>query len=172
MVTGGVRRVYSVRGTNESAVTDHERCTFESFVQWAEPRLRRALVAAYGADRGREATAEALAYAWEHWNELGEVDNVTGLLYRVGQSRTRQRKRRPLFAAPMQPEPWFEPTLVSALEALTDRQRSAVVLIHGFGWTLREVAECTGVKVTTVQNHLERGLAKLRTKMKVVDSRV
>jgi len=27
---------------------------------------------------------------------------------------------------------------------------------------LREVAELTGTKVTTVQNHLERGLAKLR----------
>jgi DNA-directed RNA polymerase specialized sigma24 family protein len=153
-------------------VTDHERCTFEVFVQSAEPRLRRALVAAYGADRGREATAEALAYAWEYWNELQEVNNVTGFLYRVGQSRTRQRKRRPLFAAPNQPEPWFEPSLASALEELTDAQRSAVVLIHGFGWTLREVAECTGVKVTTVQNHLERGLKKLRMKMKVEKSDV
>ena len=148
-------------------MTDDERCTFESFVRRVEPRLRRALVAAYGADRGYEATAEALAYAWEHWNELGEVDNVTGLLYRVGQSRTRERKRRALFAPPNQPEPWFEPALALALERLTEAQRSAVVLVHGFGWTLREVAECTGVKVTTVQNHLERGLLKVRTTMKV-----
>jgi DNA-directed RNA polymerase specialized sigma24 family protein len=136
-------------------VTNHERCTFEVFVQRVEPRLRRALVAAYGPDRGYEATAEALAYAWEHWDGLGEVENVTGLLYRVGQSRTRSRKRRALFSTPTQSEPWFE------------AQRSAVVLVHGFNWTLREVGECTGVKVTTVQNHLERGLAKLRKVMKV-----
>lgn len=153
-------------------MTDAERCTFESFVQSAEPRLRRALVAAYGTDRGSEATAEALAYAWEHWNELAEVDNVTGLLYRVGQSRTRPRKHRPLFAPPNQPEPWFEPTLAAALEGLTEAQRSAVVLIHGFGWTFREVAELTGVRITTVQNHLERGPKKLQSKMKAVESDV
>jgi len=40
---------------------------FELFALDVEPRLRRALVAAYGSDRGREAAAEALAYAWEHW---------------------------------------------------------------------------------------------------------
>jgi len=34
--------------------------------------------------------------------------------------------------------------------------------VHGFGWTLREVAELTGTSVSTVQNHLERGLAHLR----------
>ena len=40
---------------------------FESFVLAVEPRLRAALVARFGADVGREATAEALAFAWERW---------------------------------------------------------------------------------------------------------
>jgi hypothetical protein len=40
---------------------------FAEFFAIAEPKLRRALVAAYGVDRGREAAAEALTYAWEHW---------------------------------------------------------------------------------------------------------
>jgi len=39
---------------------------FEGFVRESEPRLRRALVAAYGFEEGRDATAEALAYGWEH----------------------------------------------------------------------------------------------------------
>ena len=39
---------------------------FETFFAETEPRLRRALVAAYGPERGRDAAAEALAYAWEH----------------------------------------------------------------------------------------------------------
>jgi hypothetical protein len=66
----------------------------EAFFAEAEPRLRRAFVAAYGTQRGYEATAEALAYGWEHWRRIRSLDNPLGYLYRVGQSRT--RPRRPL----------------------------------------------------------------------------
>jgi hypothetical protein len=31
-----------------------------------------------------------------------------------------------------------------------------VVLVHGYGYTLREVAELTAIRPTTVQNHLSR----------------
>jgi hypothetical protein len=65
---------------------------FEDFFAVAEPRLRRALVAAYGIERGREAAAEALAYGWEHWSKVRAMKNPTGYLYRVGQSRSRARK--------------------------------------------------------------------------------
>jgi RNA polymerase sigma factor (sigma-70 family) len=58
----------------------------------------------------------------------------------------------------------------TALESLTHRQRLAVVLVYGYGWQLREVAETCGLAVTTVQNHLERGLAKLRTALEVFES--
>jgi DNA-directed RNA polymerase specialized sigma24 family protein len=148
-------------------VTENVDSDFRLFMQRAEPRLRRALVAAYGAERGREATAEALAYAWEHWENVETMANATGYLYRVGQSRTRERLKRPLFVRPEHPEPWFEPSLAPALEKLTERQRVAVVLVHGFGWTMREVAESTDVRVTSVQNHLERGMQKLRAALKV-----
>ena len=148
-------------------MTENADSEFRLFMQRAEPRLRRALVAAYGAERGREATAEALAYAWEHWENVGTMANATGYLYRVGQSRTRERLKRPLFVRPEHPEPWFEPSLAPALETLTERQRVAVVLVHGFGWTMREVAECTDIRVTSVQNHLERGMQKLRAALKV-----
>jgi DNA-directed RNA polymerase specialized sigma24 family protein len=144
-----------------------DTCKFHAFLLLAEPRLRRAFVAAYGSDRGREATAEALAYAWEHWSELESMGNPSGYLYRVGQSRTRRRKRRAVFSVPETVEPWIEPALPGALAQLSERQRSAVVLIHGFGWSLREVAEMTGIAVTTVQNHLERGLARLRLALEV-----
>ena len=64
------------------------------------------------------------------------------------------------------PSPGASP-LGPLLAQLSDRQRVAVVLVHGFGWTLREVAELTNTKVTTVQNHLERGLAQLRRGLEV-----
>ena len=136
---------------------------FEEFVATNEPRLRRAFVAAYGSERGREATAESFAYAWENWHRILQMDNAVGYLYRVGQSRTRTRKSVVLFNPPAGVESTFEPKLIPALQRLTEHQRTAVVLVYGYGWTLREVAELTGVKVTTVQNHLERGLRKLRT---------
>jgi DNA-directed RNA polymerase specialized sigma24 family protein len=136
---------------------------FADFFVVAEPRLRRALVAAFGGERGREATAEALAWAWEHWTEVQDMRNPTGYLYRVGRSRTRGRKSRIVFVRPETTEPWIEPGLAGALGELTERQRLAVSLVHGYGWTLREVADLCGLRVTTVQNHLERGLVRLRS---------
>lgn len=140
---------------------------FSDFFADAEPRLRRALVAAYGVERGREAAAEALAYGWEHWPRVRRMDNPLGYLYRVGQSRSRARKRRFLVGRAGVEDVWVEPGLPAALAHLTERQRVATILVHGFGWTLREVAELIGVSVTSVQNHLERGLAALRSALEV-----
>jgi DNA-directed RNA polymerase specialized sigma24 family protein len=142
---------------------------FEAFVSRIEPRLRRALVAVCGFDRGREATAEALGWAWEHRDNLAKLENKVAYLFRVGQSRTRHRKQPVGFARSEHTEPWFEPALGPALAALPERQRVAVVLIHGFSWTLREVAELMGIRVTTVQSNLERGLRNLRAAMEVND---
>jgi DNA-directed RNA polymerase specialized sigma24 family protein len=141
--------------------------SFEEFFYAAEPRLRRALVAAYGVDRGREAAAESLAWAWEHWSELIGKANPVGYVYRIGVRRTRFRRMPVTYVVAERPDPWFEPKLHAALEALTKRQRTAVVLVHGFGWQLQEVAEVTGIAVTTVQSHLDRGMAKLRLALEV-----
>jgi RNA polymerase sigma factor (sigma-70 family) len=136
---------------------------FERFVHDVEPRLRRALVAAYGSQRGREATAEALSWAWENWDRVRAMKHPHRYLFRVGRSRTRARRQRVVFEVNTAREPQIEPRLGLALARLSERQRIAVVLVHGFGWTHREVAELTGSRSTTVQNHLERGLRKLRT---------
>ncbi|GJM36838.1 MAG: hypothetical protein DHS20C19_02050 [Acidimicrobiales bacterium] len=141
---------------------------FTDFFGDAEPRLRRALVAAYGPDRGREAAAEALTYAWQHWPRVKNMTNPVGYLYRVGQSKSRRRRRAPVFpTTPGSDEPWHEPGLPEALNRLTERERAAVVLIEGYGWTYREVAETVGVARSSVQVYFERGLAKLRASLGV-----
>lgn len=100
--------------------------SFEAFFLDAEPRLRRALVAAYGPERGREATAEALAWAWENWAAVEALANPVGYLYRVGQSSTRERKAPELPApVPIRSEPWVEPELGRLLSELTEMQGSA-----------------------------------------------
>ncbi len=142
---------------------------FSAFVREAEPRIRYALVAAYGPERGLEATAEAFAYAWQHWEKVGDMDNPAGYVYRAGQHHAGRRRRRPpVFPEPsFNPQPWVEPRLPAALTALTERQRVAVVLVRGYQYTLREVAELLGSSVPTVQKHLDRGLAKLRIRLGV-----
>jgi DNA-directed RNA polymerase specialized sigma24 family protein len=142
---------------------------FEEFFERSEPLLRRALVAAYGTERGREAAAEALAYAWQHWPRVQRMSNPTGYLYRVGQSRTRSKKVPALFLQVEDPDQLFEPGLAPALNELSERQRIAVVLVHAYGWSLSEVAELTGSKKATVQVHLKRGLAKLRSRLDMTD---
>ena len=144
---------------------------FDEFVVTVEPRLRRARVAAYGPEGGRAATLDALAWAWRHWSSVADMGNPTGYLYRVGQSHARRTiGRRRLVRSERQnpvPDPWIEPSLVPALEQLTEHQRIAVVLCHGMQWTHREVAELLDLSPSTVQNHVERGLATLRRLMKV-----
>lgn len=137
---------------------------FTDFVKQNEPQLRIALLAAYGAERGREAAAEALAYAWEHWERIRDMETPVGYLYRVGQSRSRQRLRpaaQPMTA--VNPDPWVEPKLPAALGRLSRKQRMAVVLVHGYGWTQHEAADVMGTSDATVRTHLNRGLEKLRS---------
>jgi DNA-directed RNA polymerase specialized sigma24 family protein len=165
-------RPLSTQAVSDPPQAPSEPAGFEAFVLATEPALRGALMAAYGYEDGREAAAEALAYAWEHWAEVRQMPNAAGYLFRVAQSSAarRRRWRRPVPLPPVPPgtEHRFEPGLPAALAALSERQRVAVVLVHGFGCTLREVADLTGVTIATVQVHLERGLRRLRDRLGVV----
>lgn len=140
---------------------------FEEFVLAVESRLRLALVAVFGQDSGRDATAAALGYAWERWSEVREMDNPVGYLYRVGRSSQRRRKEPDWLPVPDARVPEVEPALPAALSRLSERQRVAVVLVHGYDWTRREVAELTGMSVSTVDSHLARGLARMRAELGV-----
>jgi DNA-directed RNA polymerase specialized sigma24 family protein len=138
--------------------------TFTEFFERAEPRLRNALVAAYGVDVGTEAAADALAYGWEHWDRVSHMDNAIGYLYRVGRSRSRRFRRRPPLPVitGTNPSPWVEPGLPAALSRLSDKQRVTIILIHSLGWTYAETAELLGVSIGTVETHVQRGMGKLR----------
>jgi DNA-directed RNA polymerase specialized sigma24 family protein len=142
---------------------------FTTFVRDAEPALRQALVASYGLDLGQECTAEALAFGWKEWTRVSQMDNPVGYLFRVGQSSARQLARRPplLPAVDVERWPWVEPALPQALDALSVRQRTVVVLVHCFGWTHAEVADLLEISRSSVQEHGIRGLRRLRKAMGV-----
>ncbi len=141
---------------------------FDGLVRDVEPGLRHALVAVYGQEQGRDATAEALAYAWEHRERVKSMANPAGYLYRVGRSRGRTRRLTPRFM-PVEPGrlPDVEPGLPGALDGLSERQRLVVVLVHGYGYDRREVASILDISVSAIDTHLTRGLTKLRDKLGV-----
>ncbi len=147
-----------------------KRDSFTGFVGEVELRLRQALTAALGPEVGREAAAEALAYAWEHWERVGVMENPVGYLYRVGQSRggRMRRKRRPVLPpVAMDRLPWVEPALPSAMARLSERQRAVVLLLHSYQWTMSEVAEVLGVSKATVQSYADRAMRVLRKRLGV-----
>jgi RNA polymerase sigma factor (sigma-70 family) len=148
----------------ESLEADTE--SYDDFLAADGPRLRRLLVAHYGVEIGTEVTSDTLAWAWEHWDDLLPVANRVGYLYRVAQSTSRRYwrwRRRPLFPPEepaARPEP--EPGLAAALARLPVAHRVAVLLVHAHDWSYAEVAEALGVPLSTVRNHVHRGMQKLR----------
>jgi RNA polymerase sigma-70 factor (ECF subfamily) len=143
---------------------------FDAFVAEVQPRLARAFVAAYGVERGAEALSEALLVAWERFDEIAAMSNPAGYLYRVGQSRSRPRRQIEPTRFPSPADiglPDVEPGLPRALGVLTERQRVCVALVHGFEWSHREVADLLDLSPSSVQNHVERGLARLREEIGV-----
>lgn len=144
---------------------------FTSFVRTVEPRLARALVAAYGSEVGREATRDALVYAWEHWDRISAMENPVGYLHRVGQSSSRRYRRRPMLFPEVNTDdlPHVEPKLPEALRQLSRNQRAALVLIHVEGMSERDAARAMGVSRVTVRRHAQRGMTKLRNVLEVDD---
>ncbi|MDW3176150.1 MAG: sigma-70 family RNA polymerase sigma factor [Acidimicrobiia bacterium] len=149
-------------GTSES---------FEAFFARVEPRLRQAMTATFGPDTGREAALDALSYSWEHWEKVRQMSNPTGYVFVVARDRQRKKlRRRPPIGLPevnRERAPLVEPALPSALGVLPEQQRSVVMLLHCFEWTMSEVAELLGVSKSTVQTHAERGMSQLRAQIGV-----
>lgn len=137
---------------------------FTELVREVEPRLHAALIALMGTDTAREATADALLWAWENWDRVENMENPGGYLYRVARTKARKLFRSPpaLPAAVTADMPWIEPKLPDAVAQLPDSQRVVVVMVHALGWTQAEVARFLGMSHGSVQKHAERGLAKLR----------
>ena len=147
---------------------------FQTLIDDVAPRLRAALIAAYGIDAGTEAAAEALAWGWEHHDRLDNTPNPAGYLYRVGQTAAR-RARRPQVWLPEESRhepPDFEPELMPALEALSEQQRVLVIMVHGLGWPQVDIGQVLRISPSSVAAHLRRAMTSLRESLEVtVDGR-
>ncbi len=121
---------------------------------------------------GLDAAAEAIAYGWQHWGRVAKMANPAGYLYRVGQSSARREFRRHEVGLPGSDStmlPDYDPGLLPALRSLSDQQRVAVVMVHGYGWSQADVAAVLNVSHATVRTHIARGIAHLQQALEVAD---
>lgn len=146
---------------------------FERFFNEAEPSVRRALVSRFGVDLGRDATAEGFAAAWRGWNRVATMENRPGYVYRVGERwavRQAQKRNPQVVESQAVMDSYSDPELAVALAELSPKQRQAVVLVQGYGLSHREAAELLGCARSSLQNHVERGMSRLRQNLEVNDS--
>lgn len=153
-----------------TATTADREQAFTRFVKGVEPRLSYAFAAAYGPEVGADVASEALAWAWEHWDRVQRMENPSGYLYRVGQSKARWYHRpRIMFPKVYAAEEiGGAHELPDALEQLTKQQRVTVLLIYGLGYSEREVADLLGLSRWSVRTHAKRGLTRLRSALGVM----
>jgi RNA polymerase sigma factor (sigma-70 family) len=147
--------------------TDSDAAWFEDFASSSAVRLRQVLIARYGVEAGCDTFSMALLWAWEHRDRLRGMGSPVGYLFRVAQSEVRPElrwQRRVVLVDVDEPVDGehLDVDLVRALARLSGPQRTAVVLVHAYGWSYAEVADALGVSVAAVTNHVHRGLRKLR----------
>lgn len=80
-VNGKLDALVDERQASEEGI---EPTGFEELFARSERPIRFALSARFGFEVGREATADAMTYAWEHWGRVAAMDNPAGYVYRVG----------------------------------------------------------------------------------------
>ncbi|QGG95145.1 RNA polymerase sigma factor [Actinomarinicola tropica] len=144
------------------------RTTIDEVLTEVRPRLAAAFAATYGIERGEEALAEAMAWAWEHHERVLAMENPAGYLYRVGQTRSRPRPTPRFLPSPSELGiDDVEPALAPAMEELTERQRTCVALVVGLHHSHQEAADLLGISKSSVQQHVDRAMDHLRTRLGV-----
>jgi RNA polymerase sigma-70 factor (ECF subfamily) len=115
---------------------------------------------------------EAYLRVWERWDQVVEMDDPAGYLFRTAMNLWRKRRRRASLAvrramrlAPASDElaeVEAREVVVHALAALTERQRAAVVLVDLLDQTSEEAADLLGITPPTVRVLVSKGRAALK----------
>ena len=152
--------------------TGEKVATFDSFYPGTNRRVLHQMYAMTGnlAD-AQELVQDAYARAWQRWSSVSTFDDpeawVRTVAWRLAASRWRKTKNgvsAMLSHGPPEhtPEPSIDNVaLVTALKAIPEAQRRAVILHHLGGLSVAEVAHETGSPEGTVKARLSRGRAAL-----------
>jgi DNA-directed RNA polymerase specialized sigma24 family protein len=152
--------------------------TIEDLIALVRLRLLPVLWSRWGIEVGGDLCCEVEEYAWRHSDRLLRMANPLGYLYRVSQSNSRRYvrwSRRTTFPSRFPDVIHEDPSMhdvMQLLGGLSPDQRACVLLVHGFGWSYDDVAELLGMRRSTVNNHVHRGLSRLRPAVAATPSRV
>lgn len=135
---------------------------FEDFFEAERVRLFRALFAiTRSRDEAEDVSQEAFMRLWERWDRVSAMDDPAGYLHRTAMNVYCDRRRRIVLgmkrAVRLSPAPdGYEAVearsvAAGALGALTPRQRAAVVLTEGLGYSAEEAGKILGIKGSTVR---------------------
>ena len=163
----GPRRVPTGVRTADARAED-----FDGFYARTAPHLVRQVFAMTGdLSEAQDVVQEAFVRAWQRWRTVQEYDVPEAWVRRVAMrlAVSRWRRARNAFVAGTrahhrEPAPELSPdyvATVTALRALPEAQRTAIVLHHIADLSVEEVAAQTGAPVGTVKARLSRGRAAL-----------
>ena len=126
-------------------------------------RLAQALVDT--SDCAEEIVQDAFAKVYERWDRLSEPGGYARIAVVNGarsELRKREVRRRVGLTARRATAAGERDYLIDALDTLSPRQRTAIVLRFYEQMSERETAEAMGVRPGTVKSLVSRGLAELR----------
>ena len=161
MVMGDVTPLGREWRPPEGWIVEREPLTFESFFEDEKDRVLRALYVITGSrGEAEELAQESFTRVFERWDRVAPMDDPVGYLHRTAMNlfrnqvrRARVAVRRTIGLAPE--EDVFElvedrQLIAGMLAWLTPRQRAALVLTEGLGYSGEEAGRILGIKASTV----------------------
>ena len=157
-----------VAGTRTQAVS-----SFEDFFEAERVRLFKALFAITGSRQEAEDTSqEAFLRLWERWDRVSTMEDPAGYLHRTAMNVFSDRRRRFVLGLKRTMGRTPSPDGYEAVEArsvaaavlgsLTPRQRAAIVLTEGLGYSAEEAGALLGIKGSTVRALLFQARSRLK----------
>jgi RNA polymerase sigma factor (sigma-70 family) len=149
------------------------RASFDSFFAEEHERLYKALYFVTGNRQdAEELMQDAFLKLWERWESMGEIEDPTGYLFRIGLNGFRMRRRRAAMSVrkvarlPEARDPFSDADVRtdvrSMLLALSPRQRAALLLVDLLGYPSEQAARVMRVTPSTVRALATKGRQALR----------
>jgi RNA polymerase sigma factor (sigma-70 family) len=167
-------------GSGRTQVRAEAAIAFEEFFDAERVRLFRAMFAITGSrQEAEDVSQEAFMKLWERWDDVAAMEQPVGYLHRTAINVSRDRRRRfvhgmkraiGLSPAPDAYEAVEARSMAAAvLGTLTPRQRTAVVLTEGLGYSAEEAGAILGIKGSTVRALLFQARASVKGSMERSD---
>lgn len=166
-------RAFSANPSCQTVPTIHS-IQFDEFYAAHRNEIAASLAFTLGSDAlGEEAADEAMARAYQKWDEVSGYGNPAGWVYRAGanwgRSWYRSRKRRRLREefvsrdkARKSDDSQQSADLIELMKPLSFEHRTVVVLRFFNDWSVKETALALGISEGTVKSRTARALDQLR----------